>query len=343
MWWWISVALAAPCPDLTVEVERAWLAYDDAEVAMAREIIAGAYTGLDCQSAPVTTQTLLDLYWFDGLLALTRDDVKGATYAVIRAIAASPEQPPTDRYGAALSAMWHTWAARLAQQSTSLRVDGGGEVWVDGRRYTQASPSTVVLGEHVVQVPFGGSFRTEVRDVVAPLVVSTGLPVTALADDRPGPADRPSDAPLSDPPLSDPPLSDARPVAPSSGSSTAAGARERGRTRSPAVLGLAGGLVIAGAGTTTWGFVQEQRTLSANYYPPSIGGCALGDDCYAALRADLIRSDARLIRGLYGVGYGLIGVGAVLGAVGLIGKPAKPKAAARVSVGPAGVALSGGW
>lgn len=304
MWWTLLVALAhgqatpdpAPCPPLGAQVDAAWAAYRDAEVDAAKGVLQEAYVSLTCQSGVLTAEELLALYRLDALVSITQDDQKGAVYATLRSVAAQHEGAvPPEAYGPSLAELYTTWSERLGGTLVDVRVEGGGEVFVDGRRLTQGSVLSVAEGEHVVQIRVDETVRSEVVDLSDAYVVTTGAP------GAPGlPA-------FTAPPTPAPAPSVSAPVAVAP---TPAPDRPERSRRRPAWAFAAAGLSAGGAAFALGSAVVSETNFHAD---PYVG---LG-----ASRADVIRRDAQAIRSVYLVGYGLSAVSVGLLSVGVVGLP----------------------
>ena len=298
--WLATWAAAQPCPQVRDQVEQAWAAFNDAELERSKEIIDEANGNLNCQTELVPTEDLLALYRLDALVSLSQEDQKGAVGATIRAVAADhvDGEPPDDKYGPALADLYRSWVDRLSGTLVTVRVDGGGFVWVDGRRADALNPIEVVEGEHLIQVEIPHLIRSELTDLSADYVVYTGIPGPELPIPIPKPV---TEVP--------PPVVPAPPSA---------------RRKRPLGLLVAGGVgaALGGAALLT-GYRSESSFNGSNYDAPSYNGCGKGQSCYAQARVDTINGDALKIRIAYGAGYGLTGVGVGLLGMGAIGLPAR--------------------
>ena len=306
----VASLASAACPDLDERVEAARALFNDAELQAAKQEIAAAYEGLACQGRVITTDELVALFRLDGLVSLTLEDTKGATYATIRSVAANHDSgaPPAE-FGPALAEMYATWSERLGGQLLWVRVAGSGLVWIDGREVDGRTFIEVAEGEHLIQVRANATLTSEVLDLRADHVVQTGQP-------GPGPAPLPQPASVAAPlPV---PVPVPVPVAPVP---TPPDELVLGPRRHPAGF-FVGGVLSAGAGggAMWWASQQEALFLDTIYDAEVYRGCFKGSDCYTDARSQEIRGDADRANIGYAVGYGLsaLGVGLVTaGAVGL--------------------------
>jgi hypothetical protein len=318
MWTFLlAVAFAADtCLPLGPQVDHAWEQYRDAEVEEAKAILQEAYGSLACQEEVLSTDDLLALYRLDALVSITQDDQKGAVYATLRSVAARHvDGGPPEEYGPTLAELYDTWASRLGAALVEVSVEGGGDVFVDGRQVLPAAPIQVAQGEHVVQVLLPGRpAASEVVDIGEAYVVRTGVaapevlpgvapaptgdgvqtfvPVPAVPEPVPAytePAPAPVPAPVLVPVEPPPPT-----------------------TRRKRPVWAFGGAALAGGGAAFAlgsAMVSERNFLADPY--------AVGEG-----RADAITRDAQTIRTFYLLGYGLAGVSAGLLTVGVVGLPA---------------------
>ena len=309
--WLSAVAFAQPCPEVPDQVERAWAAFNDAELEGSKEIVAEANDSLSCQTALVPTEDLLALYRLDALVSLSQDDRKGAVGATLRAVAADHVNgaPPVEKYGPELAELYQSWADRMSGALVNIRVDGGGFAWVDGRRADTLNPIQVTEGMHLVQVEIPNLIRSELVDLSADYIVYTGIPGPELPMPMPVPVPVPVANPVSPAPV---PM----PISPS------------GRKR-PLALIIGGGVgaALGGAALVT-AFRSEQSFKSNLYQAANYDGCARADPCYAQARVDVINGDANRIRVAYGAGYAFTGVGVGLLGIGVIGLPASGRGVA---------------
>ncbi|MCO4748230.1 MAG: hypothetical protein KC912_25780 [Proteobacteria bacterium] len=275
--WWLVTALAAPCADVGAEVDAGWAAYNDAELDLAKGHIDAAVAGFACQAEAVSTEELLGLYRLDAIVAITQSDQKGAVYATIRVVTIDPTAAPSPELGPELAAMHETWSERLAENVIRIGYEGDGEAWVDGRR-VERPWIEVFAGEHLVQYdgPSGWVSRIDELDRGVTLGPPDAAPPPEPEPIREAPADRPG---------------------------------RRVRRRVLLASGL--GLVAGGGGLVLGGSVLETSFLN-DPYTDSYGGCPPADDCWADARSTRIRKDAATVRALYGIGYGALGLGAVV-------------------------------
>lgn len=301
--WLAAGASAQVCPDVPAQVEQAWAAFNDAELEHSKEIIAAANESLSCQTSLVPTEDLLALYRLDALVSLSQDDDKGAVGATLRAVATDHVDgaPPEAKYGPELAELYRSWADRMSGALVTIRVDGGGYAWVDGRRVDTLNPIQVVEGEHLVQLVIPDLIRSELVDLSADYIVYTGIPGVELPYPIPVPQPDPDPAVVPDP-------------APRVASTN----RKR-----PAVLliGGAASAILGGAAFAT-GFRSEQSFKANAYGAPHYDGCTRNQGCYAQARVDVINADAFKIRAAYGAGYAFTGVGVGLLGLGAVGLPA---------------------
>lgn len=296
-----------PVPDLAVRLDAAWGAFDLAELRETDGELNAALRELPCQARVITTEELEQLFLLDATASLATNDEDGAVYAVIRRVLIAADAPVDPRYGPAVADLVATWSRRLA---TTLTIDNQGKnvLYVDGRGVAAGSSLATVEGEHVLQWISPTGVHTEVRELVGRALVDTGrdnpieVPPVAATE---GPTDAVAlvePAPIATLPTAPPSPSPALP--------------KRRRT-TPALWGTGLALAAVGGGAVIAGWQIQERFEANPYDGDSYGGCARTDPCYAGARADRIRSDATLIRALYGSGYGLVGVGTVLFGVGL--------------------------
>lgn len=288
-----SGAWALPCPAVPTLVEQARAAFDDAELDRAEAQIAEAYENLECQSARVPTETLLDLYRMSALVALSRADREGgAVYSTIRAVVVDPTAVPPAELGPQLAELFETWSARLDGKTLSVGLEGSGDAFVDGRPVTAAQPLQVLAGEHLLQWTSADGFRSEIVELKRDYTL-VGVPVPAAA--------------TSD--VAEPSVSVAGPVAETDG-----GAAGHSRHRHhPAMFVAAGTAFLAGGGTLAFGRYREGLFNQNPYDASEYGGCAIDtSDCYANARQEAIVADGARVRLLYIAGYATTGVGVAL-------------------------------
>jgi len=283
----LLAAAAWACAPTATEVGRARAAFEDAEVELAGEILQGAVDDLDCQQTVVEGLVLLELYRLDGLVALSQLDHKGAVYATIRAVTVDPSAAPPAAYGPELADLHRTWSERLKNSTATIRVDGGGVVWVDGQRMTHGATRVVLQGHHLLQTEVAGELGSVIMEVSSDHLVQTGVPapVDAVGPVPPSPVPVPKPVPLGslDPldPL-DPELLDPDPPK---------------KRRRPVALWAVGGLALAAGGASFgWAAYQDEVVFPNQQFPD---------------QASVTRA-AGQVRVAYGTGYGLMGVGGVL-------------------------------
>lgn len=308
MWlaWLVSgAAWAQGCPDLAERVDEAWLQFMDAETEAAAAALSEAHDAVLCQQSLLATEDLVRLYQLDALTALTDGDRPSAVYATIRSVAADPDAAPDDSLGPVMAELYETWKARLAGNQVELTITGGGEIWVDGRKAQAGTPLTVVEGEHVVQVLDLDSWTNTLFEVAGDTEYATGIA----------------------------PLMPEEPELPEVGPEEPEKTRRPKKTKEPRAAGTGrkhrGGLIVAGlssaalgAGSLTLAFLQEQAFAADDYRPSRYNDCTPGTACYQTAREDAIQADATRINVLYGVGYGLVGVGVVVTGLELFVLPA---------------------
>lgn len=281
---------AFACPPTAEGVEAARALFQDAEIDDARQVTQQTLDELACQTQVVERGVLLELYRLDAQIALANLDKKGATYATIRSVVVDPASVPTADYGPELADLHTVWAERLAGSSIELSVSGGGIVYLDGLPLQEGERMRTVRGEHLVQIDAGMSVVSTLTDLDQDQTVITGLPSRE--------PQQPSPSPVSEPvPLRDLDGPDPNP--------------ERRRRKPSAVLMVVGGSLAA------------------------VGGAALG---YAWYRDEVVfprktfsderavDREATSIRALYGTGYGVGGLGAVVFGVGAVGIPVRVEA-----------------
>lgn len=306
-----SMAFGTECLDIQVSVDQAYASFNDAETDAARELIQATYQALGCQSKPVSRESLMALYQLDALTALSEEDRQGAVYGIIRAISADPDNAPPESMGPEIAEMHATWSARLKDARLSLSVSDTGEtVWLDGQQLVAGETQVVVEGEHVIQRSVDGAFQSAVVDVSVKL--SGVAPWNLVVTKQPA-VPEPAEIVAKKRPKKQKP-----PKAPKVNASK--GKARLGVTLSGVAVALAGGGVLG------WGAHEEMR-FSDGAYPID-----QFDD--AAARESVIRSDAARVNRIYGIGYGLVGVGVITTGVGIFAMP--------VADG-GGVGLRGRW
>jgi hypothetical protein len=269
------------CPELPPMIASAWASFNDAESAQADHVLHEAREVLACQPDVVPTDTLLEMFRLDGLVALSQADREDAVYATIRAVTIDPEGAPPASYGPQLAELTATWQARLSQRSATVRAEGVDAAWVDGRELAGTASMPIVPGEHLVQWRDSEGFHSEAAEFTAEHVIR-GIPSAAIAD----PHD-PHD--VHDP-------HDPHPPADGGG---------RG-------LLIAGAAVTAlGGGTVLYASTAESAFKRAAWDDDVYGNCGRTDGCYALARQDAITASAGRVRAIYLAGYGLIGLGVI--------------------------------
>ena len=276
----IALAQAQECPNVQDSVDKAYVAFEDAETELAREEIQQAYQSLGCQQEPVPTAALMELYHLDALTALSAEDVQGATYATIRAISANPSVSPPQSMGPEIAEMHATWSARLKDSKVTLMMeDPEASFWVDGVALTVGVEQLVVEGEHLLQVMRGDVMTSEVVEVstklsgIAPWNLKIIRPETALPEA----------------------VSTTSEKAPKKPKRQSKGAAKWGVTLTGAAIALGGGAVLG------LGAYEEQQFTRRVY--------DLENYASEGEREGAIRDDAAKVNQLYILGYGLVGVG----------------------------------
>lgn len=344
-----AAAYAQTCPDLDGIVDQAQAAFDDAELERAETLIDEGQRALPCQAAPVVTEDLLRLYRLGALVAFSRQDPKGAVYMTIREVVTEPNAPPPANLGPQLLEMHSTWVERLAQSRATLRVDGGGEVWVDGHRVTAEAPYTLLQGEHVIQWLGADGWHSEVRDITGDVTIATGRPLpsaSATATSPPATTSGTAEASSGDDAAAREAAAraeaeqkaarDAEKQAAADAAAKAAADREAERRAEAeakardkaardaareqkraaggggpsAALIVTGGLVTAlGGGAIGYGWYEEERFLARDYDADAYGKCVVGQTCYEKEREERILRDATRVRAAYAAGYALTAIG----------------------------------
>jgi len=301
------IGYAEDCPPVDQQVQRAWDAFYDAELAEAKTIVSTAVESLDCQSEVVNTDTLLELYRVDALISLTKEDRKGSVYATIRSVTVDPKSGPPADMGPELAELYADWSQRLGESKIAVRLGDDGEAWVDGRRLVTGERAEVIAGEHLIQYRADGVIHSVVEELTTNWLVVTGaaaLPADGSAPLTMGPDPVPYEAPTVEP------------VA------TIAAIESSRKRRHPWEFGLAGALTTAAGGAMLGvSIVEEQRFHSLDYLDASYDGCERGQDCYQSAREAAIRADASRVRVLYGSAYGLLTAGVATSLVNIIGLP----------------------
>jgi hypothetical protein len=319
---WLTLAIAAPCGDLAAALRGAQEALDDAEVDVAASRLVEADAALLCQPEPVPAERLRELFGLQAVVALTQGRAAEAQVAAVRAVTTAPDSPPDAAFGPEVRALWDRWYARLASARVDVTVAGGGVMWLDGAPLAPGERRSVVLGEHVVQIVGEGPARGALLEITGPATLPTGLPeraptppvapiVPEAAQEVPTESTESTDAPA--PEVVAPPEVGVEVPAPEPAPADPGPAVSRlTRRPHPVALGVGLGAVVLGGGAAIAGAVAEAGFRDAAYDAETYGGCVRADDCYARERADRVAADAAGIRALYGVGYGLLGLGVVV-------------------------------
>jgi hypothetical protein len=288
----LAPSRAEDCPQVADQVTAALQALDQAELDLAKQKISQGYDALLCQTVVLDTETLLELYRVDGLIALAQSDPKGMVYATLRAVAASHDTGrPPDRYGPELQASFDKWAERLQQDLVTVTVSDGGTAWVDGRSVDVAHPLQVVEGEHLLQLPDApGRVSSRIEEIAADSALTTGIP-------------------LQGPPVPEPLSVEPRPLVT--------------RKRPPAlIIGTIASAGIAGVALVS-GFRTEGLFHTSDYDDPRYGGCSQAQRCWDTQRTLAIQKDARLANRLYATGYAATAVTGGLLVITLVGFPVR--------------------
>ena len=268
----------AACPVLATMIASAWGSFNDAEIAAADKVLHDARDVLACQTDVVPTDTLLEMFRLDGLVALSQADREDAVYATIRAVTIDPEGVPPASYGPQLAELTATWRARLAQRTSTVIAEGADAAWVDGRPVVAGTPMAVVPGEHLVQWRDADGLHSEVDDIAGDHVIH-GVPTVVVSD--------PIDGGLPKDPVH----------------------VDRPHVGGGGLLVASSVVAVGGAGMLLFGGSQESDFKKAPWDDDAYGACVRADPCYADARAQAIRAAAGRIRAMYAVGYGLVGLG----------------------------------
>jgi hypothetical protein len=283
-----AASASEPCPSVEALVREASDAFSDAEVALARQLLAKAGEALSCQDEVVSRETLLDLYHLDALASVAAQDPKAALFAIIRAVTVDPDALPPVDVGPELLEQHRQWSLRLRDDRLWVQTtDPGARVWIDGREIAMVA-EPIISGEHWVQWRRDEGWRNELLTLVDgpspngfPLLVSR-------------PAARPSQPS----------------VVPEADDDTTP-------TRRPKRWGLAvgTGAAVVGGGLIVGGAISESRFRRDPYDAAVYGGCASPQPCWTDEREARIRADARKTNALYLAGYVSMGIG--FGAIGV--------------------------
>lgn len=304
--WLAANAVAAPCADLPTLTEQGWAAFYDAELERSREIVVEANSALGCQPDVVARESLLALYRLDALVSVSQEDRKSAMYATIRMVTLDPEAAPDDELGPVIAELHETWSSRLAETTVKVTESGAGEAFIDGAKVPDGG-LVVVEGEHLVQVrQHDGTFSSELREIAEALAIETGGEV-AVPPETQGPGEPTTPAE----PKADDPKPERPPKPP----------KEPGKHR-VGLLATSGVLIAAGAGGATYAWSQERAFLASSYTPDAFGDCQRLEPCYPGQRRSAIIADAKEIRLMYGVSYGVAAAGVLLLGTELVVLPA---------------------
>lgn len=303
----LQTAWGASCPEgvlpLREQLDAAWAQYNDAEVQAAEALVQVATEQLPCQTQVVPTADLLDLYRLDALISITVNDNEGAVFATLRAVAVQHEGAvPDSSYGPYLIELYETWSLRLGGALVKVGVDGGGQVWVDGRPLQAPQVLGVAQGEHLIQVEAHGGVSSQLLDLRADHLIVTGAP---------GPTSAFVAAPAAPPAAAPAPLPEPVPMAPAPTPVPAVTAAPSSRRKRPLWAFAGAGLAGAGAAFALGSAWVSEKNFLADPYAGQ-----------GALRADNIARDARTIRTAYQAGYGLAAVSGGLLTFGVVGLPA---------------------
>lgn len=292
IWLMFSVAMADPCPDIADTVLQARLAFEDAEVEQARAVIDTAMSGLVCQTAPVDTVTLADLYGFDAVVSYSAGDDAQTGDALGRLRTAFPQVEPHPLFGPELVTLSDAAAARVGERSVSVTLVEGRRLWVDGQAAELDTALSVVPGMHFVQSNDGSGVVSAWMNVQTSVeaVLEDGV---TFREPRPVRRERPEHV--------ETPTGSARV------------ARDKRRRRG-GLLAVGALTAAAGGGALVYAWQGEQSFLTNPYNEAQYGECALGAACYGDARVSAIQSDAKRVRAAYIAGYALTALG-----VGIVG------------------------
>ncbi|MBX2801708.1 MAG: hypothetical protein KTR31_28780 [Myxococcales bacterium] len=195
LWWMVQAAWGAPCPDVGVLVTQAWRAYHDADLVLARRLANRAASALGCQPRVVSNTELLELYWLDAHVALTLDDSLAIDQAIQRAVAVqhTEEGRPGNMVGSRLRHLWSRVRDDQAEQLITIRTQGQGSAWIDGRHLTGSEGLQVAPGLHLIQSETPDGLTSRVRllehdyDVRVSTAASTEPTSPEATSSQPGP------------------------------------------------------------------------------------------------------------------------------------------------------------
>ncbi len=293
---WLS-AMAFGCEPLGQRLTEAQAALDDAEVALARAAVDGAYKSLECQQQVVEPEELLALYRLDGVVALAAGDKGRAVYAVLRAGAIDPVSAiHPQEHGPDLAFLFATYAAPLGASLIAVSVDDSRSVWIDGHPIGLV-PLGIARGEHVVQVGTPGALASRVVEISADTIFHEG---------EPGPA-----------PLLGPPVERAAPPSPPMPllpEPVAALIPVEHPHDVPSRVVWIGGLAVGAASGAAFvlGWTAERDFNADPYQAETYAGCQRDEPCWSTGRTEEIRAASDRVRLFYLAGYGLAGAGAGL-------------------------------
>lgn len=303
-----AIEAFAACTDLGQQLSLAEGAFADAELGEVEQVLDAAIADLGCQSRLISFDEIDALFLLDATASLANDDEDGAVYAVIRAVTLDPDRAVPARYGPRVAELFDTWKRRLTAATATAEADGA--LRIDGRDVPSGVRWQGIAGEHLVQWLDRGIVRSEIRELVGDLRLTPGPSLTVrLAADGPSPILPAEPTPVV--PIAPPPVAEPEPEPPVRGLKTPG---------IPAVWGTGLGFMALGGASLITGAVVEGR-FKANPYDGTYDGLSTGDPGYDAARSDRINRDAGSIRAAYGVGYGLLGAGAILSVVGFAVQP----------------------
>ncbi len=149
-------AQAAPCPSVSVELDRIGQALADVELERAAAIADEALAGLGCQEQPINTVALTGLMQAAGVAALFSGDRALAQERFAWAVAVSPTTQPDPMYGQTVLALYSdVQQTVLDQPAASLLVQGADQLWIDGRTQGSGLAIDLLVGTHLLQWQVG--------------------------------------------------------------------------------------------------------------------------------------------------------------------------------------------